>query len=212
MRKTRLDGRPKLIPNPDFADRGWRAYVWNNVPGCGAEDLAYRLANGGYKVVLCPVSNLYFDLAWNQNPEEPGLDWGGYVDLQEAVRVHPLRLLPQRPPRPAGQPRRPRRLRREGPPDRLRPLERPRHPGQPVVRDPERRRTPRLQARAEAPRPRRAGLGPGPGLGPGDATRRSPRRSSARPGPSSSTSSGSASCRASTGRSRPAATGSPRRA
>ncbi len=90
VRSTRLDGRPKLIPNPGFADRGWTAYVWNNVPGWGAEDLAYRLANGGYKVVLCPVSNLYFDLAWNPNPEEPGFDWGGYVDLRKPFEFIPF--------------------------------------------------------------------------------------------------------------------------
>ena len=90
VRSARLDGRPKLIPNPGFADRGWTAYVWNNVPGWGAEDLAYRLANGGYKVVLCPVSNLYFDLAWNPNPEEPGFDWGGYVDLRKPFEFIPF--------------------------------------------------------------------------------------------------------------------------
>src|SRR5205823_991061 len=78
VRKTQRGGKETNIPNPDFAARGWRAYVWNNVPGGGAEDLAYRLANGGYDVVLSPVSNLYFDLAWNENPEETGLDWGGY--------------------------------------------------------------------------------------------------------------------------------------
>ena len=90
VRKTRLDGKPVLIPNPGFAGRGWRAYVWNNVPGGGAEDLAYRLANGGYKVVLCPASNMYFDFAWNPNPEERGLDWGGYVDLRKPFEFIPL--------------------------------------------------------------------------------------------------------------------------
>jgi hexosaminidase len=90
VRKTRLDGRDVLIPNPGFADRGWRTYVWNNVPGLGNEDLAYRLANGGYKVVLCPVSNVYLDLAWNQSPEEPGLDWGGYVDLGKPYEFIPF--------------------------------------------------------------------------------------------------------------------------
>jgi hexosaminidase len=64
--------------------------VWNNVPGWGAEDLAYRLANGGFKVVLCPVTNLYFDLAWNQNPEESGLDWGGFVDLRKPFQFIPF--------------------------------------------------------------------------------------------------------------------------
>jgi len=90
VRKTLRDGRPTNIPNPDFAARGWRAYVWNNVPGGGAEDLAYRLANGGYDVVLSPVSNLYFDLAWNQSPEETGLDWGGYVDLRKPFQFIPF--------------------------------------------------------------------------------------------------------------------------
>jgi hexosaminidase len=90
LRKTRLDGRTKWIPNPDFAASGWRAYVWNNTVGGGAEDLPYRLANAGYEVVLCPVSNLYLDMAWNQNPEERGLDWGGYVDLRKPYEFIPF--------------------------------------------------------------------------------------------------------------------------
>ncbi|HEV8380009.1 MAG TPA: family 20 glycosylhydrolase [Gemmatimonadales bacterium] len=90
VRKTRRDGRPATIVNPSFAERGWRAYVWNNVAGWGAEDLAYRLANGGYDVVLSPVTNYYFDLAWNQNPEEIGLDWGGYIDMQKPFQFIPF--------------------------------------------------------------------------------------------------------------------------
>lgn len=90
VRKTRLDGRPTLIPNPGFAGRGWRTYVWNNVPGWGAEDLAYRLANGGYQVVLAPVSNLYLDMAYNKNPEEPGLFWGGFVDVDKPFDFIPF--------------------------------------------------------------------------------------------------------------------------
>ena len=90
LRTTRLDGRKKLIPNPDFAARGWTAYVWNNTVGGGAEDLAYRMANAGYKVVLCPVSNNYLDMAWNKNPEERGLDWGGYVGLEKPYAFIPF--------------------------------------------------------------------------------------------------------------------------
>ncbi|PYP16068.1 MAG: beta-hexosaminidase [Gemmatimonadetes bacterium] len=90
VRKTRRDGRAVNIPNPQFAERGWRAYVWNNVAGWGAEDLAYRLANGGYEVVLSPVTNYYFDLAWNQNPEEIGLDWGGYIDMEKPFEFIPF--------------------------------------------------------------------------------------------------------------------------
>jgi hexosaminidase len=90
VRKTRRDGRPTTIANPSFAERGWRAYVWNNVAGWGNEDLAYRLANGGYDVVLSPVTNYYFDLAWNQNPEEIGLDWGGYIDMEKPFQFIPF--------------------------------------------------------------------------------------------------------------------------
>ncbi|HEY6156028.1 MAG TPA: family 20 glycosylhydrolase [Gemmatimonadales bacterium] len=90
VRKTRRDGRRAIIVNPGFAERGWRAYVWNNVPGWGAEDLAYRLANGGYDVVLSPVTNYYFDLAWNPNPEETGLDWGGFIDLRKPFQFIPF--------------------------------------------------------------------------------------------------------------------------
>ena len=90
VRKTRLNGRPATIVNPSFAERGWRAYVWNNVPGWGAEDLAYRLANGGYDVVLSPVTNLYFDLAWNPNTDERGLDWGGFIDLRKPFEFIPF--------------------------------------------------------------------------------------------------------------------------
>jgi hexosaminidase len=90
LRKTKQDGRTRMIPNPGFAARGWTAYVWNNAVGGGMEDLAYRLANAGYKVVLCPASNLYFDFAWNKNPEERGLDWGGYVDLRKPFEFIPF--------------------------------------------------------------------------------------------------------------------------
>jgi hexosaminidase len=90
VRKTSRDGRRAIIVNPGFAERGWRAYVWNNVPGWGAEDLAYRLANGGYDVVLSPVTNYYFDLAWNPNPEETGLDWGGFIDLRKPFQFIPF--------------------------------------------------------------------------------------------------------------------------
>ena len=112
MRKTRRDGQAMLVPNPTFAERGWRTYVWNNVPGWGAEDLAYRLANGGYKVVLCPVTNLYFDLAWNPNPEERGLDWGGYVDLRKPFEFVPFDYYRNVRDDRRGQPARPAALRR----------------------------------------------------------------------------------------------------
>ncbi len=83
MRKTLLDGSRHAIPNPDFVNQGMQLDVWNNVLGWGAEDLAYRLANAGYKVVLSPVSNLYFDMAYTKSFDEPGYYWGGYSDIDK---------------------------------------------------------------------------------------------------------------------------------
>ena len=93
MRKTKLDGKPFYISNPDFADDHFQLHVWNNVIGSGAEDLAYRLANGGYKVVLSPVSNQYFDLAYNSSYFEPGLKWGGLVDIDKPYYFIPFDFL-----------------------------------------------------------------------------------------------------------------------
>lgn len=93
MRKTMLDGKPHYIANPDFADDNFQLNVWNNTIGSGAEDLAYRLANGGYKVVLSPVSNQYFDLAYNNSYYEPGQKWGGLVDADKPYYFIPFDML-----------------------------------------------------------------------------------------------------------------------
>lgn len=93
MRKTTLDGKSHYIANPDFADDHFQLHVWNNVIGWGAEDLAYRLANGGYKVVLSPVSNQYFDLAYNSSYYEPGYKWGGMVDVDKPFYFIPFDFL-----------------------------------------------------------------------------------------------------------------------
>ncbi|WP_230027382.1 family 20 glycosylhydrolase [Massilia sp. Bi118] len=90
-RKTKLAGRSKLIPNPRFTTRGFTAWVWNNTRG--AEDLANRLANGGYDIVLAPVSSMYLDMAANPNPEEPGVNWNDYVELDTVYDFVPFDML-----------------------------------------------------------------------------------------------------------------------
>ncbi|MFC5285069.1 family 20 glycosylhydrolase [Pedobacter alpinus] len=90
MRKTKLDGKPLYIANPDFSIQNFHAYVWNNVWGWGQEDLAYRLANAGYKVILAPVTNFYFDLAYEKDADEPGLYWGSYLDVDKPFYYNPF--------------------------------------------------------------------------------------------------------------------------
>lgn len=90
MRKTTVSGKTVMVPNPDFANQNVHSDVWNNVIGWGAEDLPYQQANAGYKVVLSPVSNMYFDLAYQKSFEEPGYYWGGYVDVNKPFYFIPL--------------------------------------------------------------------------------------------------------------------------
>ena len=79
----------KKIPNKAFAERGFIPHVWNSVWGWGGEDLAYRLANQGFDVVLSNATNLYFGLAHNKHPEEPGLYWAGFVSLRNVWEFTP---------------------------------------------------------------------------------------------------------------------------
>ena len=83
-------GKQIVRPNPEFAEAGFRVYAWNAVAGWGGEDMAYQLANAGYEVIICNSSNIYFDLAYNLDPDEPGHQWSGYVDLKAAWRMVPL--------------------------------------------------------------------------------------------------------------------------
>jgi hexosaminidase len=75
------------VPNPDFAGGSVIPWAWNNL-GQWA-DLSYRLVNAGYPIVMCDVSNLYFDLAYSKDPKEPGLYWGGFVDARSAWQFAP---------------------------------------------------------------------------------------------------------------------------
>ncbi|MCH8962482.1 MAG: family 20 glycosylhydrolase, partial [Bacteroidetes bacterium] len=79
-------------PNAAFLDSHFQPYVWNNVWGWGAEDMVYRLANAGYEVVMCNVTNLYFDLAYDKDPQEPGYYWGGFVDTRKPYELAPFDL------------------------------------------------------------------------------------------------------------------------
>jgi hexosaminidase len=89
LRKTAIDGKSYYIPNPDFAAANMQTEVWNNTIGGGGEDLAYKLANAGYKVVLASVTNLYFDMAHNKSFDEPGYYWGAFVDIDKPFSFIP---------------------------------------------------------------------------------------------------------------------------
>lgn len=87
MKMVEIDGRRRMVVEPRFAQENFHVDVWNNLGD--NEDLAYRLANAGYKVILTNVTNFYFDLAYNHSFYEPGQYWGGYVDLDKPFRFIP---------------------------------------------------------------------------------------------------------------------------
>jgi hexosaminidase len=82
-----------MVVNPVFAQDNFHTYVWNTVIGWGTEDLPYRLANAGYKVVLCPVTNMYFDLAYQKDFNEIGYYWGGFLDIDKPFYFIPYDYL-----------------------------------------------------------------------------------------------------------------------
>ena len=88
MKKAVIDGQRRVVVEPRFAQRSFHTDVWNNLGD--NVDLAYRLANAGYQVVLTNVSNFYIDLAYNSSFYEPGQYWGGYVDVEKPFRFAPF--------------------------------------------------------------------------------------------------------------------------
>ncbi|HEX5026617.1 MAG TPA: family 20 glycosylhydrolase [Agriterribacter sp.] len=84
------DSTGKYIPNPEFAGKKVVPYIWNNL--FDYPDLGYKLANAGYPIVLCNVSNFYFDLAYNNDPKEPGLYWAGFIDTKNAWAFAPFTM------------------------------------------------------------------------------------------------------------------------
>lgn len=64
-----------------------RVYLWNQAK----LDQAYQKSKEkGYEIIMAPAEFLYFDLAYNAAPEEPGQYWAGYVDTQKAYSVKPI--------------------------------------------------------------------------------------------------------------------------
>jgi hexosaminidase len=81
------DSADNVSVNSKFVGKNILPLVWDNTGD--NVDLGYRIANAGYPVVLCNVSNLYFDLAYNLDPKEPGLYWGGFQDALDAYVMAP---------------------------------------------------------------------------------------------------------------------------
>jgi len=80
----------KVEPNTALLKHNLKTYTWNTIWGEGGEEIPYRLANLGYQVVLSNAPSLYFDLAYDKNPEESGYYWAGYTDTEDTFKFLPL--------------------------------------------------------------------------------------------------------------------------
>jgi hexosaminidase len=63
---------------------------WQNVWGWGREQEAYKFANAGVPVILAHATNLYMDLAYNKDPDEPGYYWANFVDEEKTFTYQPF--------------------------------------------------------------------------------------------------------------------------
>jgi hexosaminidase len=79
-----LDGTGTLTL-PQFV-----AQPWENVWGWGREQVAYQLANRGTPVVLAHATNMYMDLAYNKDPNEPGYYWASFIDDRSTFTYQPF--------------------------------------------------------------------------------------------------------------------------
>lgn len=79
-------------PNRSFRLDGFTPLPWQNVWGWGREDWAYRFANEGTPVILAHATNLYMDLAYNKDPDEPGYYWAAYVDEKSTFTYQPFNV------------------------------------------------------------------------------------------------------------------------
>jgi hexosaminidase len=73
-----------------LALEGFIPMPWSNVWGWGREDDAYRYANQGYRVILSHATNLYMDLAYGKDPDEPGYYWANFVDVKQTFEYRPF--------------------------------------------------------------------------------------------------------------------------
>ena len=87
-------GWSDLFHNADSTMKldGFMPLDWNNVWTWGNEDYGYKLANKGYKVILAHATNLYMDLAYNKDPNEPGYYWADFVDTKKTFYYRPYNI------------------------------------------------------------------------------------------------------------------------
>lgn len=99
LRKTRVGRDVRQTVNGFFLKRRPTLQVWNNFGE--SEGLAYRLADGGYDVLISPATQFYLDMAYRRDASEPGHDWAAYTDVADVYALDPLAMRSPTRPGPA---------------------------------------------------------------------------------------------------------------
>jgi len=81
--------KPDNTANERFKDSNVLSYCWNTIPEWKGDEIPYQLANAGYPVILCNVTNFYMDMSYCNHPQEKGLSWGGYVNEYNSFDMLP---------------------------------------------------------------------------------------------------------------------------
>jgi len=81
--------KPDYTANERFKDSNVLSYCWNTVAEWNGDEVPYKLANGGYPIILCNVTNFYMDMCYCNHPQEKGLSWGGYVNEYNSFDMLP---------------------------------------------------------------------------------------------------------------------------
>lgn len=64
--------------------------IWSTRPQGHSDELPYKMANKGFNVILCNMTNAYADFAYNSSVLERGHDWGGLVDERRSFCLLPF--------------------------------------------------------------------------------------------------------------------------
>jgi len=78
--------------NLSLLENNVQLYVWNAIIGGGRDDMIYKLANSGFPVVMSNSSSFYFDMAYDRDPDEIGLSWSGYADMEKVYSTEPMNI------------------------------------------------------------------------------------------------------------------------
>jgi hexosaminidase len=83
-KNKKMAGWEEVVKGGDL-DKSTVIYSWKS------EEAGIDAAKRGYPVVMMPAQFLYFDLAYTDDPKEPGFSWAGFVDTFQTYTYQPIR-------------------------------------------------------------------------------------------------------------------------